>query len=120
MAFANFLLKASLAAKLIKPTVSSSPLEIKPELYAFSLATGSGLLQAHKAILSMHALNYYQGALQRNLASTAEAKFRPDDKSLKNRVNRKHRARTVTGLGANWDRYALDRPLDGVQERWKN
>ena len=54
------------------------------------------------------------------LKSEEELKVQNRIHEVTPRINRKHRARTITGLGANWDRYGSGRPIDNLPDRWKN
>jgi hypothetical protein len=82
-----------------------------------------GTVCAANFLKATHALANYRGGKMRQtflLKSEDELAVKNRIHEISPRINRKHRARTITGLGAGWDKYGSGRPVDNIQDRWKN
>ena len=82
-----------------------------------------GVVGITRILKTAHAISNYQGGRMRQsfvLKPEEELKVQNRIHEVTPRINRKHRARTITGLGANWDRYGSGRPIDNLPDRWKN
>ena len=80
-----------------------------------------GVTKLTSLLKATHALAHYTGDRNTFVERTEEEKMVKNRvHEIRPRINRKHRARTIVGLGAGWDRYGGGRPVDTVQDRWKN
>ena len=82
-----------------------------------------GVSKLTSLIKATHTLANYDGVLKREtyVPPTEEERLVKNRvHEIRPRINRKHRARTIVGLGAGWDRYGGGRPVDTIQDRWKN
>jgi hypothetical protein len=70
-----------------------------------------------------NALASYDGGEVRKLSNPAneiEKKIRYRLYDFKRRINRKHRAKTITGIHGGWDKYGTGRHVDNIQDRCTN
>jgi hypothetical protein len=70
-----------------------------------------------------NALASYDGGAERKLSKPAtevEKKTKHKLHDYTRRINRKHRAKTITGLYGGWDRFGTGRHVENIQDRWTN
>ena len=70
-----------------------------------------------------NSLAHYSGGADRKVSTPMSEK----DKKIKyklydfeRRINRKHRAKTITGIHGGWDKYGTGRHVETIQDRWTN